>query len=138
MSTTARAAGAAAILFSLAVLSGCVAGPATAGGESGPDAFRERAELPSCGSVILGQGEEIPADAAACLADAGADGAELALTRPTVEGDPVTEYYRVLPSGGWEIYVDMTRDAFGGGWWFNECPDAASIADLGQCTSTEL
>ena len=146
--TTKKRAGAAiAVAVLLSGLAGCAA-PGIPGGEpppaagdvdgSAPAAFADRDALPACTPVTLGQGEEIPADALACLEEAGAEGAELALTRPTTEGDPVTEYFRVLPAGGWEIYTDMTRDAFGGGWWLAVCPDAVSMTDLGECSSTEL
>lgn len=131
---------AAAVVLTLATLAcaGCAAGPGAPSGGPTPDSFHGREPLPSCGRVTLGQGEDIPSDAATCLAQAGPEGAEFALTRPTVEGDSVTEYYRALPEGGWEIYVDMTQDAYGGGWWLNTCPDAVTLTVLGDCTSSEL
>ncbi|MFE5410308.1 hypothetical protein [Microbacterium sp. NPDC056569] len=119
-------------------LAGCVVGPGAPKGGPTPASFLEREQLPSCGTVELTQGEEIPTADIACLEEATSAGAELAVTRPTVEGDPVTEYYRVLPGGGWEIYTDMTRDAYGEGWWLNDCPDALSMTQLGECTSTRL
>ena len=118
------------------VLTGCVVGPGAPKGGPTPAAFLDREALPSCGSVDLGQGDEIPSGDIACLEEATSAGAELAVRRPTVEGDPVTEYYRVLPGGGWEIYTDMTKDAYGEGWWLNTCPDALSMTQLGECTST--
>lgn len=53
-------------------------------------------------------------------------------------GDPITQCYRVLPGGGWEIYTDMTQDAFGEGWRLDECPDALSMSQSGECTNTRL
>lgn len=134
---TRVSAGAVAVL-SATLLTACASGPGAPSGGPTPEAFSERAPLPPCEPVVLGQGEEVPQEANDCLMDAGADGAELAITRPTVEADPVTEYYRVLPGGGWEYYTDMTQDAYGGGWWLNTCPDATALDDLGECTTTEL
>ena len=90
--------------------------------------------LPSCGSIELHQGETIPPDALECLADGGAGGAELMVTAPTVEGDPIVTYYRALPGGGIEVFTDMTQDAFGGGWGYDLCDDATAIDEYGVCT----
>ncbi|MEV4688064.1 hypothetical protein [Microbacterium sp. LWH3-1.2] len=140
MAAAKRAA--AVLLTGLCVpaLVGCVHGPGEPKGGPTPAAFLERDELPSCGAVELDQGEQIPSGDLACLEEATTAGAELAVTRPTVEGDPIAEYYRVLPGGGggWEIYTDMTQDRYGEGWWLNECPDALSMSQLGECTSTRL
>ncbi len=120
-------------------LSGCVTfGPGEPKGGPTPAAFLERDELPSCGSVVLGQGEEMPSGDIACIEEATVAGAELAVTRPSTEGDPITQYWRVLPGGGWEIYTDMTKDRYGEGWWLDECPDALSMTQLGECDSTKL
>ena len=119
-----------------AVLAGCAAGPATPAAT--PTRFLDREELASCGVLELGQGEEIPAESLACLEDAGEEGAELSVTRPTTEGDPVTEYYRVLPGGGWEAYIDGSQDRNGGIWWYTPCPDAQELEDLAQCQGGAL
>ncbi|MFF2485550.1 hypothetical protein ACFVSU_04070 [Microbacterium sp. NPDC058062] len=125
--------------ISALALSGCVTfGPGEPKGGPTPAAFLDREELPSCGAVELDQGEEIPTGDIACLEEATLAGAELAVTRPTTEGDPFTAYYRVLPGGGWEIYTDMTKDRYGEGWWLDECPDALSMTQLGECTNTRL
>lgn len=130
----------AALLSALCALalSGCTAGPGAPKGGPTPQAFLGREELPACGTVELDQGEEIPTGDIACLEEASVAGAELAVTRPSTEGDPITQYYRVLPGGGWEIYTDMTQDRYGEGWWLDECPDALSMTQLGECTSTRL
>ena len=60
------------------------------------------------------------------------------VTRPTTEGDPVTEYYRVLPGGGWEAYLDGSMDRYGGQWWYTDCPDAKVIEDLATCQGAAL
>ena len=92
------------------MLAGCAAGPVEPGSVPTPQQFLDRAELPSCGEITLAQGDEIPLENLDCLDSAGPEGAELSVTRPTTEGDPVTEYYRVLPGGGWEGSPDGRMD----------------------------
>jgi hypothetical protein len=132
--------GAAALIVGVVglTLAGCAAGPVEPGSVPTPTQFAERAELPSCGTVTLAQGDEIPAENLDCLDSAGPEGAELSVTRPTTEGDPVTEYYRVLPDGGWEAYLDGSMDRYGSQWWFTDCPDARDLEDLAQCRGTAL
>jgi hypothetical protein len=115
---------------------GCAGGPSEP--VATPEQFLDREPLPSCGEVELGQGEEIPDENLTCLGDAAEEGAELSVTRPTTEGDPVTEYYRVLPGDGWEAYIDGTEDRHGGQWWYTDCPDADVIEDLATCTGKPL
>src|SRR5207253_11469017 len=65
---------------------------------------------PPCPDVLLLQGEEIPDDAVACIEHAGPEGAELAVVRPTTEGDPYVMFYRVGHGiQGLEIWEDATR-----------------------------
>ena len=117
---------------------GCAA-PTPAGPE--PAEFTGRGVLPVCSAEDLGQGEPVPAGALTCL-DAGrtGDGAELAVTRPTTEGDPITSWYRARPGvPGLEVFVDGSRDRFGTGDWLRlDCPAATSPDDLGDCTETVL
>ncbi|TQJ32365.1 hypothetical protein [Microbacterium sp. SLBN-146] len=107
---------------------------------AGPDdrvTFLERFDIPSCGHERLGQGQEIPDTAVECLADPGTDGAELIVTAPTTEGDPIVTYYRADPDGSVEIWVDMTQDSYGGGWSHLRCPDAQAVLDLGGCDTDD-
>lgn len=47
---------------------------------------------------------------------------------PTLEGDPITEYYRVTPTGATEIYVDATEDEFGDQKWsFGQCAQPTTV-----------
>jgi hypothetical protein len=117
---------------SLVVLAACTA----------PEEFTGREALPTCPVVELDQGEELPADAQACL-DAGlanGRGAELKVSRPTTEGDPIVDYYRVVPGQpGYEIFSDATRDSYGPATWTRSlCPEALSVVEIGDCTETEL
>ncbi|SFS03128.1 hypothetical protein SAMN04487846_1640 [Microbacterium sp. cf046] len=121
-----------------AMMAGCASGPVEPGSVPTPQPFLDRTPLPSCGAITLAQGDEIPAENLDCLESAGDEGAELSVTRPTTEGDPVTEYYRVLPGGGWEAYLDGSMDRHGGQWWFTDCPDARGLEDLAQCRGIPL
>ena len=140
-----------ALLVGVLLLTACAAGGPTPGADGrqaptvptetngdAPAAFTERPVLPSCGSVELDQGEPIPQEAIDCLAGAGAGGAELIVTSPTVEGDPIVSYYRALPGGGIEVFSDMTQDAFGGGWGYELCEDATTVADGGGCAEPSV
>lgn len=105
-----------------------------------PQAFLDREPLESCGEFTLEQGEQHPVAASECLnAAMGAGGAELIVTSPTVEGDPITTWYRALPTGGLETWSDVRQDTFAGegvSWHYSLCPSAvSSFEDLGECTS---
>ena len=98
--------------------------------------WQDRASLPTCGAVDLHQGEALKQDArdeVACLKDAldSGEGGELRVEYPTVEGDPITAYYRVTPDGGTEIYEDSTADPNGSQEWsFGSCPTPAGALDV--------
>lgn len=136
MKTLTRTAAALAVCAAVALTAGCAA--EATGPQPTPQQFLDRETLTSCGELTLAQGEEIPEDAFTCLHDARVEGAELSVTRPTTEGEPITEYYRVLPGGGWEAYIDATQDSSGGGWWYTDCPDAQGIEDLAACKGAPL
>lgn len=86
---------------------------------SAPDAFRNRVQLPMCQDVVLGQGEEPGPEGLECLKRGYVnDGAELAVARPTVEGDMIVSYFRVTAHApSLQIFQDLTRDKFGNGKW---------------------
>jgi hypothetical protein len=96
-------------------------------GDPVEDRWASRTEFPSCGEVSLGLNEEMRQKAVqeiACLERAlkSGESAELKVTFPTIEGDPVREYYRVTPQGGLEVYTDSTDDSFSDQKWsFAEC-----------------
>lgn len=103
-----------------------------------PHAFLDRAPLASCGEFELEMGEPTPVAAMKCLEDAiGAGGAELIVTALTVEGDPVTTWFRALPTGGMETWSDVRQDKFAGedSWRYSLCPHAVSMLYAnGECT----
>lgn len=88
-----------------------------------PLSFLTRDDLTACADVD-------------CLLAAQAEGtgAELKLTEHTVEGDPISTYYRVTPGrSGVELFID-SRDGFGKeGWTHLHCPGAVVVPDPGTC-----
>jgi len=103
-----------------------------------PASFVEREPLASCGQIILGQMESVPADAWACLDAAFGSGAELAVTTPTTEGDPMVTYYRVgLGIEGMELFSDSTADEYAAPadrrWSHWLCPETVSAPDPEGC-----
>lgn len=94
--------------------------------------WAKRPTLPSCGEVDLRMIESYEARrptvgerAKRCLRAAlsSGRGAELVVRYATVEGDPITEYRRISPHGGSEVYTDSTQDTFGSqAWVYGSCP----------------
>lgn len=100
--------------------------------------FLARDHLPPCDPVVLAQGEAVPPESWTCLDDADDEtGAELVVTAPTIEGDPIVTYYRVGPAiAGLEIYVDSTKDAFGDSanpWQYESCPATVAAKRPSGC-----
>jgi hypothetical protein len=69
----------------------------------------------NCGKYVLSQGETEPADAYRCFIEAVGAGhpAQLEVTRPTTEGDPIPVSYAGHASGEVERITDSRQDAFG-------------------------
>lgn len=118
------------------ILTATVAGCSMLRGDPVRDQWEDRSTLPSCGEVALEQGDLLRREGRselACLRSAldSGEGAELLVRFPTVEGDPVTEYYRVTPAGTTEIYVDSTKDENSDQEWsFAECKQPESVLDV--------
>ncbi|WP_151773686.1 hypothetical protein [Streptomyces abyssomicinicus] len=91
------------------------------------DRWESRTPYAGCGEVRLRQGERMETHAAReidCLRRAVEETAtaELAVTFPTVEGDPIREYYRLTPQGRLEVYTDSTDDPHSDRTWsFSAC-----------------
>ncbi|ALR10685.1 hypothetical protein MYCSP_03530 [Mycobacteroides saopaulense] len=84
-----------------------------------PASFTQRASLPSCGTHIHFR-ESLPAAQRDCMNHGRASGAggELTVVQPTIEGDPITTYYRVFsPDQRVEVFVDSSADRFGNFGW---------------------
>ncbi|MEH3076696.1 MAG: hypothetical protein PGN11_08425 [Quadrisphaera sp.] len=104
-----------------------------------PSPPAQGAELPQCPVITVDQGQLPPTSSACLFSDAAEeDGAELVVTVPTTEGDPIRTHYRHLPGQpGLEVLVDSTDDRYGSGTWGRQsCPEATSLSDLGACTGS--
>jgi hypothetical protein len=131
------------LLSALVACGNGMADPGSPSGESPTDAtsepvsaaFAGRTKFPSCGPVTLDQGQEVPDKAWACLDEAFDTGAELQVTSPTIEGDPILRYYRVGPGiDGLEWFDDLSLDRFGpGGWSHVTCPGTVTVTDPLNC-----
>ncbi|HEX7172833.1 MAG TPA: hypothetical protein VF365_09530 [Candidatus Limnocylindria bacterium] len=87
-----------------------------------PASIAERAELPFCGHETVDRrldGDFRDPDVRACFLAAHEAGepAEMITDSPTVEGGPVREIFRILPSGAIESYLDLTQDPLGTPTW---------------------
>ncbi len=124
------------LLSSLVVIAGCAA----VGNDSDPveEKWASRDVLPGCGEVRLSQGESLEQasrEGVACLRAAldSGEGAELTVTYPTVEGDPITIYRRVTPTGTVEVYTDSTEDNFGQHRWTYKTCENATLPRILDC-----
>ena len=115
-----------------AVLPAAIARGEAIWGVEALERFESRGPLPSCGEIADGQPGLLPADLVACMEEARGTGAELTVAATSEEGDPYVLYYRVGPSiTGIQMFVDSTRDPFGGGSWSEwACPEAPSINEI--------
>jgi hypothetical protein len=113
-----------------------VAGCTAPWGDQVRDRWEGRSRVPGCGDVRLGQGESLERAARAEVACLGAaldssTGAELTVRYSTTEGDPVTDHYRITPSGTAEVYTDATEDRFSDQkWHFSECHQPRTALDV--------
>ena len=105
----------------LAATAACTALAACGGPAPAPQPISPGAEpsatvvLTDCGTFDLPQGERLPGAAGQCLVDAVEAGrpARLKVTRPTVEGDPITVTYAAGADGRVQVVNDATQDKFG-------------------------
>ena len=117
---------------SLLLITGC----SVLGGDPVQEQWQDRSTLPSCGEFTLELDERLETSdrpETACMKSAwvGGAGAELVVRYSTKEGDPVTEYYRVTPGSGTEVFIDATQDKFGSQRWeVSRCPTPASAFDV--------
>lgn len=95
------------------LLIGC--GETDAPREVATSAETRRAVVTDCGTFDLGQGEQLSGSVLRCFVDAVAAGrpAQLRVTRPTVEGDPIAVTYRADRQGRVEVITDSRQDGFG-------------------------
>ena len=68
----------------------------------------------------------------ACGVEAG-ESAEIAVTYPTTEGDPIRSWFR-LTGDEMELYEDATADSFGSGeWMFHTCAPPERLGRVISC-----
>ena len=98
---------------------------------NGPAVVRERSILPACGAETVHDARtEANVAGRRCLWTAYQDHqpAEFITTQWTIEGDPITSIYRVLPGGAVEVFIDSTQDVWSAKTWLHlACPDLALI-----------
>lgn len=95
-----------------------------------PAAVRERPALPACGSETVRAAADANIDGRNCLWSSylGRQPAEFISSQWTIEGDPITFVYRILPDGAIEVFIDSTHDAWSAKTWLHlACPELALI-----------
>jgi hypothetical protein len=93
-----------------------------------PDWVTNRQPLPSCGE----ESGERNAEGRGCLLEAfdTGSGAEFVSRESTIEGDPITSYFRVHENGVVEIFVDATQDKYGSEQWERiRCESLTAVPD---------
>jgi hypothetical protein len=104
-------------LAAVVTLAGCGDGGGDAGGGTALSSSAEsRRPMPSCGAYTAPP-DGLPAEGWAardCFLAAFAEGreAELTITAPSIEGDPIVTIYRVLGPDDVELFVDASADKF--------------------------
>jgi hypothetical protein len=115
------------------LLGGCglLPGPSDQSFVNAPAAVRERSALPACGAETVHDARtEANVDGRQCLwaAYQNHQAAEFITTQWTIEGDPLTWIYRVLPGGAVEVFIDSTQDAWSAKTWLHlACRELALI-----------
>lgn len=100
-----------------------------------PDEVSDRSELPFCGHEVIERtagGDLYDAEVRRCFWNAHEAGepAEFISEGRTVEGGRITQIWRLLPSGGLEIFTDATQDPLSTPEWTRtRCAD---LVDIGR------
>jgi hypothetical protein len=115
-------------VLSVVVVLGISLGAGACSRDYTPSALERWPEDPSCGSYE-NRNEPVSSEQRrknGCLLDALAEGrrAELVATFMTIEGDPITEYYRVLGPHRAEVFIDSTADSYGTQKWTHHVCDS--------------
>jgi hypothetical protein len=117
----------------IAALAVCVLATAC----STPGEFSDRADVPSCGEVLLDHAETIPTRPAKCMdrAQGSSDGAELVVRPATFDGGPITVYLRYEPgSQDLRVWTDNRKDDLrSSSWSLARCKDPTTVLDWQSC-----
>ncbi len=103
------------VLVSLALLlAGCGQSAGATPGMSAVPEVSSSVDV-NCGTFTLGQGEMLPESVVRCFIDAVRAGrsADLKVTRPTIEGDPIPASFHADANGQIVVIVDSRQDSFG-------------------------
>ncbi|GIJ79108.1 hypothetical protein SAMN05443287_101557 [Micromonospora phaseoli] len=128
------------------LLAGCAAQPTPAAGPtSSPSIPPTAAGTRDCGTLTLRQGQELPPDALQCVIEATEtrQPAQLVVTLPTIEGDPITTSYSVTADGQVEVTTDARADRLGSGNVERQTCTGPTIQDglrlsFATCSSPEV
>ncbi|HEX5823407.1 MAG TPA: hypothetical protein VFY18_03015 [Candidatus Limnocylindrales bacterium] len=98
--------------------------------EGAPAIVRDRVALPPCGEEAVRGDGVVNLAGRRCLWTAYLEHrpAEFVTTQWSVEGDPITSIYRVLPGGSVEVFIDSTQDVWSARTWLRlACPGLSLI-----------
>ena len=98
--------------------------------DTAPTIVRERAVLPACGQERVRLGVDANVAGRHCLWSAYQERrpAEFITTQWSIEGDPLTWIYRILPGGSVEVFIDSTQDTWSNRTWLHlACPGLSLI-----------
>jgi hypothetical protein len=98
--------------------------------DGAPVEVRERGALPPCGEERSqgDAGANIPGRRCLWAAYLEHRPAEFITTRWSIEGDPITSIYRILPNGAVEVFIDSTQDTWSAKTWLHlACPGLSLI-----------
>lgn len=104
--------------------------------DNAPAVVRDRIALPSCGEERVRGGADANVAGRRCLWSAYQERrpAEFVSTLWSIEGDPITWIYRILPGGAVEVFIDSTQDTWSAKTWIRlACPGLSlAVNDPGQ------
>ena len=95
-----------------------------------PAVVRDRVALPPCGEERVRLGGDGNVAGRRCLWSAYQERrpAEFITTQWSIEGDPITSIYRILPGGAVEVFIDSTQDAWSAKTWLRlACPGLSLV-----------
>lgn len=121
-----------AIWIGAFLAAGCTAlqAPPEPWSDGAPVVVRDRSALPDCGWETVRSDGDANVPGRRCLWSAYQEHrpAEFVTTQWSIEGDPITSIYRVLPGGAVEVFIDSTHDAWSARTWLHlACPDLVPV-----------
>ncbi|GHJ44031.1 hypothetical protein Cs7R123_13730 [Catellatospora sp. TT07R-123] len=104
------------VLLGLLLAAGCAGRDTTTGATAVAGPSPSGLAAASCGDIRLAQSQAAPEQALKCLIDAATAhrAAELVITGPTTEGDPITWRYTSTTAGTVILVIDSRQDRWAG------------------------